>query len=319
MAARRCLVAAALALVWLGAAALPGRPSAVDAVNPWQVAVSPTVLTEGVPTDVSVTVTDGSETIGCFVLDLPAGFTVVGASVSSVPSGDVWSAVVAGSGPTRVTFGTTTNPWRLSGGAQGVFDVSVIATASPLPAWTATAYKSFTVDSTQLAGGPLVAPGAFTILPAPTPTPISTPAPTDTPGPSPGPTGTPTAAPTAANSGPIVSAPPEPTQTASPSASASTGPIAGGSAAPTLARPSVVAPAAGDGTSLDVGALPAGGTVQLDNQAVGGIGMFAWIVPGLFLSLPGLLLLFIVLAQGSLATVFVPVTRRVLGRYPRQR
>jgi hypothetical protein len=50
--------------------------------------------------------------------------------------------------------------------------------------------------------------------------------------------------------------------------------------------------------------------------------MFAWMVPGLFLSLPGLVLLLIVLAQGGLAAVFVPVTRRVLGvgrRRPRGR
>jgi hypothetical protein len=69
--------------------------------------------------------------------------------------------------------------------------------------------------------------------------------------------------------------------------------------------------------------LPAGGTVQLDSQAVGGIGMFAWMVPGLFLSLPALLLLLVFVAQGGLAMIFVPVTRRVLGagrrRHPRGR
>jgi hypothetical protein len=59
--------------------------------------------------------------------------------------------------------------------------------------------------------------------------------------------------------------------------------------------------------------------VQLDVQAVGAIGMFVWLVPGLFLSLPGLLLVLIVLAQVGLATAFVPVTRRVFGVGRRRR
>jgi hypothetical protein len=66
-------------------------------------------------------------------------------------------------------------------------------------------------------------------------------------------------------------------------------------------------------TTVDVRALPDGGTVQLDSQAVGSLGMFAWMVPGLFLTLPGLLLILVILAQGSLASIFVPITRRVLG------
>jgi hypothetical protein len=62
-----------------------------------------------------------------------------------------------------------------------------------------------------------------------------------------------------------------------------------------------------------IGPLPASGSVQLDSEAVGAIGMFVWLVPGLFLSLPGLLLILIVLAQASLATAFVPITRRLFG------
>jgi hypothetical protein len=47
--------------------------------------------------------------------------------------------------------------------------------------------------------------------------------------------------------------------------------------------------------------------------------MFAWLVPGLFLSLPGLLLILIVLIQAGGGTVFVPITRRVFGRERRRR
>ncbi len=59
--------------------------------------------------------------------------------------------------------------------------------------------------------------------------------------------------------------------------------------------------------------------MQLDVQAVGAINMFVWLVPGLFLGLPGLLLVLIVLAQVGLATAFVPVTRRVFGVRRRRR
>jgi hypothetical protein len=53
--------------------------------------------------------------------------------------------------------------------------------------------------------------------------------------------------------------------------------------------------------------------VQIDISAMGAIGMFAWVVPGLFLSLPGLLLVLIVLAQAGFASAFVPIIRRVFG------
>jgi hypothetical protein len=72
-------------------------------------------------------------------------------------------------------------------------------------------------------------------------------------------------------------------------------------------------------TKLDIAALPAGGAVHVDNQAIGGTGMMAWAVPVLFLCLPGLLLIVIVLAQAGFASVFVPVTRRVLGLSRRRR
>jgi hypothetical protein len=59
--------------------------------------------------------------------------------------------------------------------------------------------------------------------------------------------------------------------------------------------------------------------VRLDLSAVSAIGMFAWLVPGLALSLPGLLLVFIVLAQAGFATAFVPVIWRVFGVRRRRR
>ena len=311
MTARKSVLAVALGLLWLGAAALPGTPAAAEAANPWKLALSPTALTAGVATNVRATVTDGSESIGCVTFYLPAGFKVVSASISSVPHASTWSARVAGTGPTWVTFSTTRDPWRLNGGEQGVFVIRVIATTGPLPAWAASSYKKFTVDHAQLLSGPLVAPGPFTISGAVTPTPTPTRAPTPMPTPKRVPAATPIATPAAS-----------PSDSAAPSATplASDAPtLAAGGAAQTTAAGSG---GGGDGTSLDVGALPAGGTVQFDGQSAGGIGMYAWMVPGLFLSLPALLLLLVLAAQGIFATIFVPVTRRVLGlgrpRQPRR-
>ena len=319
MTARKSVLAAALALLWLGAAALPGRPAAAEAANPWRLALSPTALTVGVATNVTATVTDGTESIGCVAFYLPAGFKVVSASISSVPHASTWSARVAGAGPTWVTFSTTRDPWRLNGGEQGVFVIRVIATTGPLPAWAASAYKKFTVDHAQLVSGPLVAPGPFTMAPTHTSTPTRTPTPTARPIATPTPNRVSAAPPTVRPAG-VSSPSPDPSASPSDSIAPSATPLASDSPLPdAVAAADTTAPGSGgvwsggDGTSLDVGALPAGGTVQLDSAAVGGMGMFAWMVPGLFLSLPALLLILVLVAQGALATIFVPVTRRVLG------
>ena len=170
MAARRGALVAALALAWLGWAAMLGAPAAVQAANPWTLTLAPTSITQGVATNIVATVRDGSEMIGCVVFDVPAGFTVVSASVSSVPAGFVWGANISGTGPTRVTFSTTRDSWRLNGD-QGVFVIRVVANSSPLQAWTARAYKGFTLNSYLLNFGPLTPPGAFSIHAAATPTP----------------------------------------------------------------------------------------------------------------------------------------------------
>jgi hypothetical protein len=344
MAARRTARALALALIAVTAAAVLGGPASVRAATPWAIAVSPAVLAEGVASDVTVTVISGDSDISRIVLAVPAGFTVVATSISSVPAGSVWTSVGAGSGPIQVTFSTTKGPWRLTLGAKGVFVVRVIATSSPLGAWIAQAYHNITVDS-QLVSGPLQPLGPFVIVaasapaptPPPTPGPTSTSAPTSTPRPTPVPTvvprvttPVPTVVPRGATQMPSRSAPsgttPDPPPSVSigtfetPSAVGSPGSIAGAITAEGSAGPDGGTVRGGEEGALNVQVLPAGGTVQMDIQAVGVIGMFAWLVPGLALGLPGLLLLLIVLAQASFAAAFVPVTRRVFGvKGPRRR
>jgi hypothetical protein len=312
MRTRRATVALTLAIVGLAAAATPGNPATVRAVAPWSIALSPHVLTANVPTDVTVAVTKAPQPIGCIAIDVPAGFTVLGTNVSSVPAGFVWKSAGRGTGPTRITFSTTQDQWRLNGGANGVFIVRIVATVNQPAAWIVRPYQGFTADS-QLVPG-LVPPPPFAVVPGPNNTvkPKPTPTPTFAP-----PTASPSATPATL---PKTSPSPSPSQTPSqtPSALPSTGfVVGGGEGGPGSSVGALTGP--GDGTGLMIGAVPAGGSVQLDPQALGAIGMFAWLVPSLFLSLPGLLFILIVLAQAGFATAFVPVTRGVLGAERRRR
>jgi hypothetical protein len=326
MAARRATVALAMTLIGLATAAIPGSPGTVSAATFWSLGLSTTVLTEGVATNVTVTVTDGIQAIGCIELNLPAGFTVVGTSVSRLPPGFVWGSAGGGSGPTQVVFSTTQDKWRLNGGATGVFIVRVVALANPLAAWKASAYEKFDVDPPELVRGPLAQPEPFriatTLTPSPELTPNATPAATQVPTPEATPPAThiptPEATPPATHiPTPNTLASPSPSDSIAPSeapsALASSGVVSGGGAETGSTGFGGTVGGGGGGIQLEIGAPTSGGSVQVDSQAVGAIGMFVWLVPGLFLSLPGMLLLMILLAQASFATAFVPVTRRVLG------
>ena len=357
---RALLVGLSLALFALAGALAFAGPARVDAAGlPWTVSLSPTILTEGTATNVKVSVTPGAQKIGFIVVNVPAGFDVVSASVTTVPTGFVWHASGSGSGPVQVTFGTTQSNWRLVG-STGVFTIRVIATTSPLSAWTVKAYQQFSIDSNQVATGPLLPPAPFVILPGPTPTPTSTPTPAPTPTPTAVPTPTPTPTPTSVptptptpirtatpaptpspsassrpspstgSSAPLPTPTPTPTSTPTGSLPAATDPPSPGTAPGSSPQPSpapsspglgsVGGPVGGSGSTgggsggLDVQALPAGGSVNLDDLgALGGSAMVAWLVPGLFLSLPALLIVIVVLVQAGFASAFIPLTRRFLA------
>jgi hypothetical protein len=288
----RGLAAIALTLAF-GFAVAAGLASPVSAARNWSITAAPPTLPVGVASNVSLTVTSGSG-IKCVTVSVPSGFTVLSVSVVSAP-GRSWAASKAGNGPTLATFATKVNGDRLDKG-NARFVIRVIATRSPLPAWTAAAYHDYSPCSHSV-GPPKRLLHAFGISPARP----SAPAP---------PVSRPTIVP------PTPSA--TPTDLASPSAAPRSSPA--GSTIGGVSGGSGGASAGGwDGIPLDVQSLPAGGTVQVDISAVGGLGMFVWLVPGLFLSLPGLLLVLIVAAQAGFATAFVPVIRRVFGASRRAR
>jgi hypothetical protein len=271
-----------------GFAVAAGLASPVSAARNWSITAAPAALTVGVATNVSLTVTSGYG-IKCVTVSVPSGFTVLSVSVASAPGGS-WTASKAGNGPTLATFATKANGNRLDTG-NARFVIRVIATRSPLPAWTSAAYHDYSPCAHSV--GPPVRPlPPFVTSPAHP----STPAPPAR-----------TALPTIRR--PAPSAVAVPTDTASPSATSHSSQP--GSGAGTVG--SGGSAGGWDGIPLDVQSLPAGGTVQFDISAVGGLGMFVWLVPGLFLSLPGLLLVLILAAQAGFATAFVPVIRRLFG------
>jgi hypothetical protein len=314
-ASQRAALGAALALVAaLALACLAAAPGTVrGAVLAWTVSASPLTLVEGRPTDVVLTVNPGSQQIGCLIVTVPGGFSVAAASITSVPAGAVWNVDVAGSGPTTVSFYTSQGNWRLVAGEVGRFTIRVTALSAPLAAWSTAGYQQGLPPRGPL-GPPLLPLQAFVIVPAPTPTPTPRATPDPTPEPTPEPT--PSPQPTAPGTG----------QPATPSPVATTPPTArpGG---PTLTPPTPGRGAGGAGTGsggtgpgsplptgLDVRALPEQGRVQVANVGfTGGLGVYAWAVPGLFLGLPGLLILLVVGAQLLLAGMFIPIVRRQMG------
>ena len=93
-AGRRSPLPAGLALGLAGLLGLLTAPSASAVVLPtaWTVTASPMTLTEGHNTHVHVTVTGGTDAIGCVVVSVPSGFTVINVKVISVPTGTYWRA-----------------------------------------------------------------------------------------------------------------------------------------------------------------------------------------------------------------------------------
>jgi hypothetical protein len=280
----------------LGLAVATEFASPVNAAKNWSVTASPPALTVGVATDVTLTVTPGNQPIMCVTVSVPSGFTVLSVSVASAP-GATWTASKVGARPTLATFATNRHQDHLNK-ANAKFVIRVIATSSPLPAWTPSAYGDFPPCSHPL--GHPVRPLPPFGLPHPTPT-RATPTPRPVP----------SIVPPKATAVPTDMATPSAAPQPSPSGSTAGGIGPGGSGG--------AAAGGGIGAPIDIPALPAGGTVQIDISAMGAMGMFAWVVPGLFLSLPGLLLVLIVLAQAGFATAFIPIIRRVFGKGRRSR
>jgi VCBS repeat-containing protein len=143
--------------------------------------------------------------------------------------------------------------------------------------------------------------------PTPSPTPIVSPTPEETA--TPEPAATPAASPDPSDSpSPSPSATPTPSDGPSPSPSAS--PVPG----PTQAPPAN--PGSGEPAFVIPGGSGSGG-IDLDlgfaASSLGALGLLLWAVPGLALTVPGLLVVLIVIAQVTGGLAWLPVVRRNLG------
>ena len=343
---RRAAVAAVVAAALAALMALLTTSLTAAAVLPtaWTITATPLTLTQGQASDVTLTVTGGTDRIRCLLVSVPADYEVLDASVVSVPPGETWNAHASGGGPTSVTF-------SLGSGGGGIqllqvadFRVQVMPMTTAGTAWTATAHSGKSCTSSPDDGPPLLPLLPFVIIPGPTPTPTSTA--TVPPTPTPTPTSTATAPPTPT---PTVSPTPDPTATPTPrptpTGARSPSPTSSPSADP---HPRSVPVRDRHGVGLagrhgvpqwvaaarrragrsrlrvewrrilvgpgSFGRRPAcgdgGRTVDVGSTDALG---YAWLVPGALLGLPGLLLFVIIGAQAVLAGAFVPLTGRALA------
>ena len=68
----------------------------------------------------------------------------------------------------------------------------------------------------------------------------------------------------------------------------------------------------GVGGAATVGAL---GDIGLAAASLGGFGLFLWAVPSLALSVPGVLVIVVILAQAAGGFAWIPVVRRKIGGF----
>lgn len=334
------------ATAWLATAPVPAPGSAAGTT--WTVAVSPSTIDAGKHTTMKVTFSNlggpsGDEDLGCVTVAIPAAFNVLLPVVTDVPSDMLWFASETGN--TTVVIQASGGGDRLppdDPSASVTVTMSVTSLVSGQYTWTATPYRS------QDCKEPFGDVALLTVKvnggwPLPIPTPTPTPRPTPTAIPSSTTTPAPTVAgtqPPAATADPTPpSATSEPTRIPTPTSSSdavptpstpSTPPVGSGSASgggPTPPDPPIGAgllmPGMGAGNEGGGGA-PA---IDLTSAFTTPFGEgFAWAVPGLVLSVPGLLLVLAVIgAQAVGAFAWLPVVRRRIGgfgigrRPPRER
>ena len=337
---RRALTAAAAG----GAmAVLLAATPVLAALRAWTLDTSRDTVTVGVATNVDLTVTNvgsggGGEEIGCVTVLIPGAFSIGSVSVVSVPAKYAWQASTSGASGSSELVKFQSKGGRLVGGTkqeQGVFRIRVTATSAGARTWTATAYNdkncsggvfpSFDRTITAVSAAPTPTP-----TPAPTPAPTPPPKPKPTPAPKPKPTAAPTPRPTptatprptprpsarptpvptllaTAAPTPVATPPPDPRPTSKPRATpAPEGPIAGPSVGPdSSVRPRLLRIEQDDDEPIDL-SLAAGAGV--------GIGI-AWVVPSLVLTLPGLLLVLVILAQAMGGLLWLPIVRRRIGSF----
>ncbi len=310
----------------------------------WEITRSPASTAPGVRTTVEVVLWNlggpaGDQDLGCVRIAIPGAFDVTSAQVTGRPTGTTWAASMSGS--TTVTIKPSKGGDRLgpNSGDTVTTDIVVERLSGGTIGWVAKAYEAH--DCMKPFGEPIVLSMLSTPVatptppPTPAPTPVPTPAPTPTPSPRPITIPSATPLPTSIASAlplpratPDASEPPAsppPTDPAgggaetgsggggdSSGGSASgggTGSPAGGATAAAAVTPGLRISMPGvDGLDSQVGAI------DLDSMVSLTIGDIEWLVPGLVMTVPGLLIVVAVLLQIAGGMAWLPFARRRLGR-----
>jgi hypothetical protein len=295
----------------------------------------------------------GNDEIGCVRIQVPSAFDVVSTSIVDAPSGGPW--VVSGSGTVsahavtgagRLNGGADNDRVRIG--------IRVTGTSPDAYTWTANAFQNITCGDSFEQPHALtvtITGAAATPKPTPKPTPTATPKPTPKPTPNATPKPTPNATPKPT---PNATPKPTPNATPKPTPTRSANPGAGPTATPTARASAVTVPGAslapGASATPQPPATPSpspdSGVVALDGgdetdlpgadfqipgiEQTGGSGNvvfadsdlfapfagdFEWVVPGLVLTLPGLLLLLAVGIQALGAMAWLPLVRRRIGGF----
>jgi hypothetical protein len=342
MTSRRLATRVAAGLVLVLAA---GAGRGLAAGPGWSITLSPSSIAAVTATTIKASFTDsggpdGTRELGCVRISIPLTFTVNHVSVTSQPPDTAWSGS-AGLG--TVTFRTSSGGDRLppDGTTSVTGAITVTALTPGTYTWTANAYRQ--QDCTDPFNQPIALKVVvqLVILPTPTPTPTPTPSPTPSPMPLPtilpsilpsllpAPTATPTpqATPTPTSSSgaptatPTVVAgpteqgggPPASSGTTSPAAAGSSPPGGGPTASPPLGAALILPGGGADDGPTGPGRPTISLTSGFDTPFGDG---FEWAVPGLVLTVPGLLIVLTAVgAQAFGAAAWLPVVRRRIGGF----
>jgi hypothetical protein len=280
-------------------ATFAAAPAPVAGATAWRISAAPRTMYLDEPTQVKLTVTGGVLPIGVLTVTLPGGYTVTGASIVSVAYKKWAVSIVSAS---QVRYQVAGEPRLIGEGDIAVFAVTVVPTSTAGKAWTAAAFQKSTTSGASC--GPPAAPlGTFTVLRrgTPAPPPVSTPVASAVPSASPTESGSPE--PPAVSPEPSAAAGPD--ESASPERSPSAGGIVGDPSHPFGSGSQVEIPALADGASIDMGSI----------DGLEGLGLYAWMVPGFLIGLPGLLILLVALMQAIAGGMLMPVARRALGGF----
>jgi len=339
------IAAMTLGLVAL-VAPVPGRAAG----STWTISLTPSTITSTQSTVINATFAnlggpDGQTELGCVRISIPATFTVQSVAVINDPAGTTWH--VSKSGLTTVTIKAGSGGDRLpphDPSASVTTSIKVTAAIPGTYTWTANANRA--QDCKEPFNDP-IALQVFVdldILPLPTPTPLPTVLPTAPPTvlptilptalPTIRPTPRPTPAPTAT---PVPNATPTPTAAEGSSGPTATPPPTGGTSSPD-ATPAGSEPTASSAPGDDPteSTVPLGAALLMPGASPGDGGSgaaapairltsgfdtpfgegFAWAVPGLVLTVPGLLIVLAAIGAQLLgAFAWLPVVRRRIGAF----